>query len=208
MKKYLLLLLCGMWALSAPLSAQTTIGVYGGVNITNLGGDDVQDTESHTGLNVGASVLVPLVENLGLFIGAGYSEKGADVSDPEVSGAFELGYVEFPILLRYGFPTSSSVGVHLYGGGAVALETRCQIEGTDGSVTVTLDCDEAGIDTKSTDVGLVGGAGLDIDVSERIDVIVDLFYTLGLTSIDDTADPGDVKNRAFTIRAGVGIPLG
>lgn len=208
MKKYLMLLLAGVWALSAPLSAQTTLGLYGGVNIANLGGDDIQDTESRTGLNLGASVLVPLGENVGLFLGGGYSQKGANVSDPEVDGKFTLGYIEFPVLLRYGFPTSSAVGVHVYGGGAVALETSCEIEGSDGSVTVTVDCDEVGLDTRSTDFGLVGGAGVDIEVSDRVDLIVDLFYTLGLTSIPDTPEDEDVKNRAFTIRAGVAIPLG
>ena len=54
----------------------------------------------------------------------------------------------------------------------------------------------------------MGGAGVDIGVSERVDLVIDLFYTLGLTSVDDSPEESDVKNRAITIRAGVAIPLG
>lgn len=178
MKKFCVLLLAGMWALPAPLAGQAVVGLQAGVNIANLRGGETGDTESRTGLNIGATVLFPLGENVGLLLGAGYSQKGADVTDVDVTGTPGLGYIEFPVLVRYAFPTASTVGVHVFGGGAVSLKTKCEVQGSDGSVSVTLDCDDAAIDTRSTDFGLVGGAGVDIGVSDRVDVIVGLFYTL------------------------------
>lgn len=208
MRKYFVFVLALVWASAAPAATQTVLGFHGGVNIANLGGSDVEDTSSRTGINLGASVLFSLAENVGLEVGAGFSQKGAEVSDPEVTGKFKLDYLEFPVLLRYGFPSSGSVGLHLYGGASVGVELKCEIEGSAGGITATADCDEAGIDTKSVDFGLVGGAGVDIGISESVDLVLDVLYDFGLTSIDDTADPGDVKNRAFVIKAGVAIPLG
>jgi len=208
MKKYVVLLLAGVWALSAPLSAQAVLGIHGGVNIANFGGDDVEDTDSRTGINLGASVLFSLGEKVGVSLGANYSQMGADLSVEGISGQFKLDYLEFPLLLRYAFPSSSNLGVHLYGGGVVGVETKCEIEASEGSVSVTADCDEADLDSKSTQFGLMGGAGVDIGISERVDLVLDVLYNFGLTSIDGSAEEADVKNRAFIIRAGVAIPLG
>ena len=210
MKRYFVFLLAGFWALSAPLSAQTVLGFHGGVNIADLGGDDVEGTSSHTGLNIGASVLFPLNGNLALQVGGSYSEKGAEVSDSElgIDAKLLLDYIEFPVLLRYSFPTASSVGFHVMGGGALAIKSKCEIEGSDGSVNVTVDCDDAGFDVTGTDVGLMGGAGLSFAATERIDIVLDLLYNFGLISVDDSEADADVKNRAFTIRAGFTVPLG
>jgi len=207
MNKSLVLLSGLLLAVAMPASAQTVLGFHAGANIATLGGDDVQDAESRTGMNIGASVLFPIGENLGLSIGGGWSEKGATVSETEGDLEFKLAYVEFPVMLRYAFPTSGSVGFHLMGGGALGVESKCELEGSDGGVTVTVDCSEAGFDTKSMDFGLVGGGGVDFDITDGMELFVDLLYTLGLTNIDDSADAADAKNRAFTIRGGISIPL-
>jgi len=39
-------------------------------------------------------------------------------------------------------------------------------------------------------------------------LVLDLRYTLGLTSIDDDSNPSDIKHRAFSIMAGFRYPLG
>lgn len=208
MNKSLVLLLGLLLAVALPASAQTVLGFHAGANISTFGGGDADGAESRTGMNIGASMLFPIGENLGLSVGGGWSEKGAEFTDGEVGGDFKLGYVEFPVMLRYGFPTSGSVGFHVMGGGALGVKSKCEIEGSEGGVTVTLDCDEVGLETKSLDLGLVGGAGIDFGISDGMDLFVDLLYTLGLSKIDDSADAADVKNRAFTVRAGIAIPMG
>lgn len=208
MKKYVVLLFAAIWSLAAPLSAQTVLGFHAGVNIANFGGDDVENTDSRTGLNIGASVRFSLAENLGLSLGGGYSQMGTELSEQGVTGKIKLDYLEFPVLLRFAFPSSSNLGLHLYGGAVVGIEAKCEIEGSEGSVSVTADCDEADLDTKSTQFGLMGGAGVDIGISDSMDLFLDVLYNLGLTTVDGSAEEADVKNRAFTIRAGLAIPLG
>jgi hypothetical protein len=209
MKKSFVLFLALLFAVAVPLSAQTTLGLNAGVNIATLGGDDVTDASNRTGLNVGVSFLFPVGENVGLYVGGSYSQKGAELSEPPLTLTVGANYIEIPVLLRVGFGGSGSVGAHVYGGGAIGIEASCEIEATDGVTTASADCADADIETKTFDFGLVGGFGLDFGLSESLDLTVDVFYNLGLVSVDDTStDPGDVKNRAFTIRAGLGIPIG
>jgi len=207
MRKSPLILAGILLAFSAPLHAQTVLGFHAGANIANLGGD-VEDLDARTGLNLGASVLFPLGESLGLYIGPSYSQKGASESVDGVELTIKLDYLEVPVLLRYAFPTTGRVGVHFYGGAAVGIEAKCELEGSDGSATATVDCGDADFETKTFDLGLVGGVGLGFGLTERVDLVVDLLYNLGLTSLDDSVDPSSVKHRVVTLRAGAAIPLG
>jgi hypothetical protein len=207
MKRLAMFLVLLVFAVPAHLSAQTMLGFHAGANRSNLGGD-VEDADSRTGLNLGTSLTFSIGENLGLQTGASYAQKGATESEQGVDVTFGLDYLEIPVLLRYAFPTTGSVGVHVFGGGAVGIEVGCELEVTDGSATITVDCDEGEIETKTFDFGLVGGAGLSFDISESLELFVDLLYNLGLTSVDDSTDPDSVKNRALTVRAGLGLPLG
>ena len=195
-------------AVAAPAFAQPVLTLKGGVNIATLSGDDVEDLESRTGLNVGASLLLPFTDVVGLEIGAAYSQKGAEEEELGVTGSFEFDYLEFPVLLRFGIPTESALSAHFLVGGALAFETGCQVSLTEGGASFSGDCEEADIETKSMDFGLVGGAGLDIELTESITLVLDALYNLGLTNLDDSADPDDVKSRAFTLQAGLGFPLG
>ena len=44
-------------------------------------------------------------------------------------------------------------------------------------------------------------------VSEQMTLSVDLRYTLGLLSVDETGDE-DIKNRNLIVQVGVGFPIG
>lgn len=186
-----------------PLSAQTVLGIRGGVNIATLNEDGA---DNRTGVNLGVAVDVPLSESLGLQFGGFYSQKGAQDEVGGATATIALDYIEIPALLRYDLPASGGASVHFLLGPAVAFEASCNAEAADASASVSFDCDEAGIDSKSIDFGAMGGLGLDIGISESLRLTVEGLYNLGLISIDDAG--GDTKNRAFTIRAGVGFPLG
>ena len=67
--------------------------------------------------------------------------------------------------------------------------------------------ESCGEDVKGIDLGLTGGIGAEIAVSEQMTLAVDLRYTLGLLSIDETGED-DVKNRNLTLQVGVGFPIG
>ena len=210
MRKFPLFLLGALCALAFPLQAQTVLGVHLGVNIAELGGDDISGGDSRTGLNIAGSVTFPLGESLALHTGAGYSQKGLTESDEGFDVAIKLDYIEIPVLLRFAFPTEGALGVHIMGGAAIGIEASCKLEASSGSSSASVDCDDPEVDlaTKTFDMGLMGGFGASLGLTDRLDLVVDLLYNLGLTSIEDSGAGADVKNRAFTLRAGVAIPVG
>lgn len=192
----------------ATTQAQTTLSVRAGASIATLGGDDVTDAESRTGMNVGAALTFGVSESLGVQIGAGYAQKGATSTADGTDITFKLDYIEIPVLLSLGIPTTGSVSPRFYLGPAFSVEAGCEVEGTEQGVTVTVDCGDFGAPVKSIDIGAMGGAGLSFVTGANLSVTLDVLYNLGLSTIDDTSDPDDVKNRAWSVMAGVSFPVG
>ena len=52
------------------------------------------------------------------------------------------------------------------------------------------------------------GVGLDIATSGSLSITLDVFYNLGLTTVDDSTPADDLKNRAWSILAGASFPIG
>lgn len=125
-----------------------------------------------------------------------------------MEGSIALDYLEIPMLLIVGLPTDGSVSPHVSVGPAVAFETGCSIEASSMGVTASVDCGAGEIATKSMDFGVMGGVGVDIAASPSMALTFDVAYTLGLTGLDDSADPEDLKNRAWSFTAGIAFPLG
>ena len=71
---------------------------------------------------------------------------------------------------------------------------------------ISIDCGDDELDNlKSMDFGAMAGAGMDIATAGSLSGSVDVLYNLGLSSISES---DDVKNRAFSIVAVVGFPIG
>ncbi len=197
-------------ALPAVAAGQSTVGFRGGLSLASLGGDDAEDLDSRTGLSFGGFFNIPVSDVLGVQVGAGFVQKGASETELGVDFDFELGYIEIPLLLTLSPPTSGNVGFTFSVGPAVGFNTGCTVSATDAGVTVEFDCDDPsiGLDLKSFELGAMVGAGLDIGLTESISLVLDGFYNFGFTKVDDTGVDDDVKNRAFSILAGVSFSVG
>lgn len=192
----------------ATARAQATLSLRGGATIATLGGDDVTEADSRTGMNVGAALTFGVSDNLGLQVGAAYVQKGGTATIDGAAATFRLDYVEFPVLLSLGIPTRGSISPRFFLGPAFSVEAGCEVDGTDQGVTVTVACNAFGSPVKSIDVGAMGGAGLSIATGGSLAVTIDVVYDLGQSTIDDSGNPDDVKNRAWSILAGVSFPVG
>jgi len=197
-------------ALPAVAAGQSTVGFRGGLRLASLGGDDAEDLDSRTGLSFGGFFNIPVSDVLGVQLGAGFVQKGASETELGVDVDFKLGYIEIPLLLTLSPPTSGNVGFTFSVGPAVGFNTGCTVSATDAGVTVEFDCDDPsiGFDVKSFELGAMVGAGLDIGLTESISLVLDGFYNFGFTKVDDTGVDDDVKNRAFSILAGVSFSVG
>ncbi len=209
------LLACG-FALTAPAAAQTaSIGVKGGVSISTLAGSDIVNADYHTAIAGGAFAHVGLGRYLGLQPEVLYVRKGAQSTQGSATGKLLVDYVEVPLLLTFDIPASADGAFtpYLMAGPAIAFQTRCEISlEQQGSTTSAFACDdpffEGGLGVKSVDYSLAFGAGARIRLGTTSSFVLDGRYDLGLGTIDDTSNPGDIKNRAFLILAGFAFQIG
>ena len=197
-------------ALPTVLAGQVRVGVRGGLSIATLGGDDAGDVDSRTGLNVGGFLNVPVAGIVGVQLGAGFTEKGSQETELGVDWEFALDYFEVPLLLTLSPPMTGNVGFHFLIGPALSFRASCTASGRQGGVQVSLDCKhpDIGAPLKSFDLGAMAGVGLEIGVASNISLVIDGFYNLGLTKIDDSGVDDDVKNRALSVLAGLSFSLG
>ncbi len=205
------LLTCG-FTLAAPAAAQSaSIGVKGGVSISTLAGPDLISTDYHTGVTGGAFAHVGLGRYLGLQPEVLYVRKGAQATVGSATAKSLIDYVEVPLLLTFDIPASADGAFtpYLMAGPAIALRTRCEFSlEQQGSTTSASGCDEGGAGVKSVDYSLAFGAGARIRLGTTSSFVLDGRYDLGLGTIDDTSNPGDIKNRAFLILAGFAFQIG
>jgi hypothetical protein len=180
----------------------TEFGFKGGVNIASYGGDDVEDLDSRTGIIVGGSFAFNLSPMFSIQPELLYAMKGAKDSDASGSFTVKHDYLEVPVLARLRIPMApgSSLRPSVFAGPALGIELSCDLEGEEGGTTVSASCSDFGLETKTTDFGLLFGGELGLDRG-GMRIGLEARYNLGLTSILDVEGASDIKNRAISIMA-------
>lgn len=200
-------LLVAFMGSSTYAQTQLSAGVKAGVGIANLGGDAEQlfetSLKSKLGFAGGAFLGVDLHENFRLQFEGQYVMKGAKAEEQGVDVKLKLDYIELLVPLTLMVPVEGNVSPRFYAGPALGLEVSCKLSGEEGGVSVDVDCADAGADTKSIDIGVFFGGGVDLAVGTGA-ITLDALYNLGLTNINDTAGTTDLsaKNQNIQIMAG------
>ena len=201
------IVLMGVMALSTlhnpiPIFGQTTIAFQGGLNRATIGGLDVDERfiDARIGIKVGASATIPIQERFGLQLGGNYVQKGFVNNESDATLNFD--YIELSGLSIVKLvPPGGSASIYMLAGPAVAYNLKCQY--VDDWVNEE-DCKD---EIKDLDLGITGGIGTEIAISERMIFSVELLYTLGLLSLSENeVDTYDIKNRSITLQVGI-VPL-
>ena len=114
--------------LPGAVSAQAELGIRGGLNFATFGGDDADDADSRTALNVGGFVTLPVSSVFGIQIGAGFTSKGAEETEDGTTVSFKLSYIEIPVLAKISVPSTGNVGLHFLAGPAISFRTSCSLD--------------------------------------------------------------------------------
>lgn len=203
-------------AMVSPGFAQNlSAGGKAGITFSDIGGDFEEiigtSTDLKTGFAVGGFLGVDLHRLFRLQGEAQYVQKGAEADLDGVSGKFKLAYLEILVPATLLIPVEGgAVTPRVYAGPSVAFELSCKVTAEEGGVSLDVDCDSDEIEapTKSVDVGVFFGGGIDINVGPGA-ITIDALYNLGLTDINDFPDdPLSVKNRNIQIMAGYGVRFG
>jgi hypothetical protein len=164
-------------------------GVKGGLNLANLNGDDVSDTDMKIAYHIGGYANIAFSEALSLQPELLFNAVGAKMSEDGYEMKYNLNYISIPVMLIYSFGN-----VNIQAGPQLGLLASAK-----GKVEYDGDSGETDIKElfKSTDVGFNLGLGANfgkINAAAR--------YCIGLSNIADS-DDADVKNGVIQLSLGV-----
>jgi len=197
------LLLAALVAVSAaPVQAQG-LEFSGGVNFAKLSGSDIQNAAQNLGMNFGLDLVIP-VGPIGLNIGGGWSQKGAEVAEAASSTLLDLSYIEIPVHLRLPLVGAGPIRLNLILGPTIGINTGCELTLDSGTAQACADAAD-GFDVNKLDWSGAAGLGVSFRLGGLAYAGADLKYALGFTSIDQGAQ--DLKNKAFTLEGHFGFDV-
>lgn len=186
-------------------SLQPKFGIKGGVNLSNLYVDDVEDENMKVGVNVGIFAKLPVSKGFSIQPELLYTSKGSKLRYNNIFGdgeyRFNLNYVELPVLAVFNLGKNFNI----HAGPYAALLTSANIKRLDNESGDVDDIADLETDNfKRFDYGLVGGVGFDIQ-----NFTIGARYNYGLNEIGDGGIAGEAtknsKNSAFTFYIGIGF---
>ena len=208
MKTFLRMALPLALLIAAPLHAQTTIGVKGGVNIASVDTNvpDISDlAESKTGFVGGGFATFGLGSLFALQPELLYSQKGFKAEESGQSAELGLNYFEIPVLAVV--KLSTTLSPHLYAGPVLSIESKCKVT-FEGETETCEEAREGAPRTKGADSGLMFGGGIAFQFGPG-SLLLDAMYYHGLTDISENSDEIDsIKTRTFYLSAGYMFPIG
>ncbi|HMS64318.1 MAG TPA: porin family protein [Ignavibacteria bacterium] len=212
-----LILIASSDAFSQKFAQSVSIGIEGGVSVSNAHIWPNRPKESFYKVGYIAGLLydVNYSSKISFRTGVRYLTKGFRGNLPDTLGGFEyettMYYLEAPLAVKYNLSTGTAKP-YLLGGGYFGLNLSANGKFTSGNNT-----EEKNIDSTISivDVGLLMGAGVDIRISKKTDLFIQAAYELGLNNIflnraNDffNADKyNSIKNYTFLLTGGIKFDL-
>ncbi len=203
MKKMRLTAVIAMLAIVTAVSAQVSLGIKGGVNMSNLVYDDeVDDKNPKIGFNIGLAADVDFAPNMALQTGLFLSTKGFksvnDAMDAEYTE--NLMYLQLPLHLAYKVDVTPGSRIVFHAGPYAAYGVGGSREAKVGSLSGEWDVDkifgDANGQYKPFDAGLGLGVGAEMGA-----FLIDLGWDMGMVNISNR-DNGNTKNQNAYLSVG------
>lgn len=189
-----------MLALVTAVSAQMSIGIKGGVNMSNLVYDDeVNDKNPKIGFNIGLAADYEFVPSVALQTGLFFTTKGYKFDSESLDYTENLMYLQLPVHLAYKVDVMPGTRVVLHAGPYAAYGvggSRKLDAGELGSMDVDKIFGDGDYQYKPFDAGLGIGVGAEFGA-----MLVDLGWDMGLVNISN-GDNGSVKNQNAYLSVG------
>jgi len=196
---FTLIITAFMGVTSQQLLAQNSTaraGIKGGLNVSNLYSNEINDQNARYGFNVGVYGQFLSTETFAIQPELLFTTKGNRVDYNSALGSqtikFNMNYLELPLVAV--FKLGKSAEIHAGGYAGYLLNTNVNYSGAISNGTDQIDRDQF----KHGDAGLVGGFGLNFGA-----VQVGARYNLGLVEIANTNNSrnvlGDSKNSCASL---------
>ncbi len=192
-----------MLAVVTAVSAQVSLGIKGGVNMSNFVYDDeVDDKNPKIGFNIGLAADVDFAPNVALQTGLFFSTKGFKTVNDALDAEYteNLMYLQLPLHLAYKVDVSPGTRVVLHAGPYAAYGVGGKREAKVGNLSGIWDVDkifgEADGQYKPFDAGLGLGVGAEMGA-----FLIDLGWDMGMVNISNR-DNGNTKNQNAYLSVG------
>lgn len=153
MKKIALLMafLSTMATYSQSWSDELQFGLRGGLNLSNITGDDVDDADTRKGFYAGFLVEAPISERVSLQPEVFYAQQGIDLAEQEnqEDSAFKVDYIQVPLL----FKIYLIDGLNIHAGPQFGFKVNEEIDLVGDDVGINFETDAI----KDFDFQLTGG---------------------------------------------------
>lgn len=203
MKKMRLTAVIAMLAIVTAVSAQVSLGIKGGVNMSNLVYDDeVDDKNPKIGFNIGLAADVDFTPNMALQTGLFLSTKGfKTVNDAiDVEYTENLMYLQLPLHLAYKVDVTPGSRIVFHAGPYAAYGVGGSRKANVGNLSGEWDVDkifgDANGQYKPFDAGLGLGVGAEMGA-----FLIDLGWDMGMVNISNH-DNGNTKNQNAYLSVG------
>jgi hypothetical protein len=195
------------------------VGVKAGLNLANWQGRNYAGTDIRTCLSGGTFVVFRVTSRVSVQAEVLYTMKGTTTDEHDIATASKLSYIELPLLAKLAAAGDGKAHPYFILGPALAFElsSRIKVGGEEW------DSEDVCMDTKSPDVGLVFGTGVEFTVAEgKGRMSFEIRYVMGLRSINDSpavcwepaahggsdecsqlGGPFDIKNRVISLSIGL-----
>ncbi|MBF6627472.1 MAG: PorT family protein [Proteiniphilum sp.] len=203
MKKMRLTAVVVMLAIVTAVSAQMSLGIKGGVNMSNLVYDDeVDDKNPKIGFNIGLAADFEFAPSVALQTGLFFTTKGFKAVNETIDAEYteNLMYVQLPLHLAYKIDVMPGTRVVLHAGPYAAYGVGGSRKAEVGNLSTEWDVDkifgDAARQYKPFDAGVGLGVGAEFGA-----ILVDLGWDMGLVNISNI-DNGSVKNQNAYLSVG------
>ncbi len=183
-------------------SAQSNVwfGLKGGWMHSSLVGSDSESQKVKSGFNSGAVFNVSSPSHvLSLQTEFLYTNKKTELTYLSFREAYELQYLEIPILFKLSYPMET-FRPNVFAGPYASLKLSEKYTYTELVTEISV-VDKNQL--KGVDYGAVFGAGVDIDL-EPVTFVLDLRYNLGLMDLErDVTPQQELRNGSLSLNAGI-----
>ncbi len=185
------------------------LGVKGGLSLSNFSWSGGGPSDAYSWLKepvFGAFLAFNLNETFAIqpevFLWKGGAYYEDDYEGSTYKAEIVLTYIHVPVLAKVHLAKEGKLRPILFAGPAISFLAKAANKYyVDG---VLEDEDDIKEYLKGTDISAVFGGGLEI-VLDKIMLVLDIRYNLGLANIDNKGTETTIKNKAVMIMAGIGF---
>lgn len=200
--------LVGLMLVAAPATAQTTLGLRGGVGFATVSIEETGvEEESISRIVAGMDLGIRASSVFSLRLGGAYVQKGGAATVDGVGVTLNLDYLQFSALARLATPDDGGFSVGVMAGPWAGYRLSCDVHAAAQGFSLSAPCDDADFsdfDIKALDYGVAFGGGVEFPLVGSLRLGLDALYSLGLAEVDE----GDTKTRHLTLQTGLVFPVG